>query len=175
MRSLSQSSGCRKARSPSKSSGSGCRKARSPSKSSGSGCRKARSPSKSSGSGSHSAPLTEFGLPKGIVFTRGQNLLLQSKSFHTEPFTGSGKNKNIVFAPNGSFCYAFRFLTSGKNKSLKSIRSPSQARVKTEGQKLPYGARHRLGSRAQTLQKPCFWTGVGLEPYKNLVFGRASG
>ena len=59
--------------------------------------------------------------------------------------------KNIVFAPNGSFCYAFRCRanvtlspkTSGKNKSLKSIRS--------------------AGRRARTLQKPCFWTGVGLE------------
>ena len=35
----------------------------------------------------------------------------------------------------------------------------------------PFGA----GRRTRTLQKPCFWTGVGLEPYKNLVFGRASG
>jgi hypothetical protein len=47
--------------------------------------------------------------------------------------------KGIVFTRGQNFCIA-----------KASIRSPSQARVKTEGQKLPFGALHRLGFRAQS-------------------------
>ena len=133
MRSLSQSSGCRKARSPSKSSGSGCRKA--------------RSPSKSSGSGSHSAPLTEFGLPKGIVFTRGQNLLLQSKSFHTEPFTGSGFGLKVTGLmlllarrPSKNIVFVFTRACEGPRMGAFALRF--LPRVKT----MPFGAGRRARS-----------------------------